>query len=170
VTVEGGLAGPGLAGFPDPAAPGALAGPTYRLVAIPGDGVGPDVVTAAKRILAAAGERFDEAVLREVGIGLGDGVGIDEELLGQRPDGGENVAGSDAAGDDGMADLADDLLIDRGGGTGRDMQRPHETPACALRVLVHIVHLAGKMSNEKNTVLYDFLLEKWRQVPNISRD
>jgi 3-isopropylmalate dehydrogenase len=36
--------------------------PTYRLVAIPGDGVGPDVVAAAKRVLAAAGERFGFAV------------------------------------------------------------------------------------------------------------
>jgi len=32
--------------------------PGYRLVGIPGDGVGPDVVTAAKRVLAAVGARF----------------------------------------------------------------------------------------------------------------
>jgi 3-isopropylmalate dehydrogenase len=32
--------------------------PVYRLVAIPGDGVGPDVVAAAKRVLAATGARF----------------------------------------------------------------------------------------------------------------
>jgi 3-isopropylmalate dehydrogenase len=30
----------------------------YRLVAIPGDGVGPEVVAAARRVLDAAGERF----------------------------------------------------------------------------------------------------------------
>ncbi len=32
--------------------------PTFRLVAIPGDGVGPDVVAGARRVLAAAGARF----------------------------------------------------------------------------------------------------------------
>ena len=32
--------------------------PAFRLVAIPGDGVGPDVVAAAKRVLAGAGARF----------------------------------------------------------------------------------------------------------------
>ena len=36
--------------------------PTYRLAAIPGDGVGPDVVAAAKRALAATGDRFGFAV------------------------------------------------------------------------------------------------------------
>ena len=40
-------------------AEGGLPGSPYRLVAIPGDGVGPDVVSAAKRALAAAGARFD---------------------------------------------------------------------------------------------------------------
>jgi 3-isopropylmalate dehydrogenase len=39
-------------------AEGGLPGSTYRLVAIPGDGVGPDVVAAAKAVLAAAGTRF----------------------------------------------------------------------------------------------------------------
>jgi 3-isopropylmalate dehydrogenase len=38
-------------------------GPTYRLVAIPGDGVGPDVVAAAKRVLAAVASQLGFAVL-----------------------------------------------------------------------------------------------------------
>jgi 3-isopropylmalate dehydrogenase len=32
---------------------------TYRIAAIPGDGVGPEVVDAARRVLDAAGDRFD---------------------------------------------------------------------------------------------------------------
>jgi 3-isopropylmalate dehydrogenase len=34
----------------------------YRVVAIPGDGVGPEVVEAARRVLDAAGRRFDFAI------------------------------------------------------------------------------------------------------------
>jgi 3-isopropylmalate dehydrogenase len=49
VTEEGGL--PGSPGAGTAAAP-------YALVAIPGDGVGPDVVTGAKAVLAAAAARF----------------------------------------------------------------------------------------------------------------
>ncbi len=53
-------AGDGLPGAPAgvarPSGPGAPI--TYRLVAIPGDGVGPDVVAGARRVLAAAGRRF----------------------------------------------------------------------------------------------------------------
>jgi 3-isopropylmalate dehydrogenase len=51
VTAEGGLAGSTGAGA-------SAGGPAFRLVAIPGDGVGPDVVAAAKHVLAAAGARF----------------------------------------------------------------------------------------------------------------
>ena len=51
------------------------AGPSYRLVAIPGDGVGPDVVAAAKRVLAAAGARFGFSVAwSDIVVG---GAGID---------------------------------------------------------------------------------------------
>jgi 3-isopropylmalate dehydrogenase len=35
---------------------------TYRIAAIPGDGVGPEVVDAARRVLDAAGDRFDFAI------------------------------------------------------------------------------------------------------------
>ena len=57
MTSEGGLPGSTGAGAPGDAARG-NAGPAYRLAAIPGDGVGPDVVAAAKRALAAVGARF----------------------------------------------------------------------------------------------------------------
>jgi 3-isopropylmalate dehydrogenase len=47
----------------------------YRVVAIPGDGVGPEVVDAARRVLDAAGRRFDFAIdWSEV---LAGGVAID---------------------------------------------------------------------------------------------
>ena len=48
---------------------------SYRLVAIPGDGVGPDVVAAAKRVLAAAGARFGfQIAWNDIVVG---GAGID---------------------------------------------------------------------------------------------
>jgi 3-isopropylmalate dehydrogenase len=48
---------------------------TYRVTAIPGDGIGPEIVTATQRVLAAAGERFDFAIeWSEVLLG---GVAID---------------------------------------------------------------------------------------------
>ncbi|MGH2467975.1 MAG: isocitrate/isopropylmalate family dehydrogenase, partial [Candidatus Limnocylindrales bacterium] len=34
----------------------------YRLVAIPGDGIGPEVVAAGRRVLEAAGQRFGFAL------------------------------------------------------------------------------------------------------------
>ncbi len=36
--------------------------PTYRIATIPGDGVGPEVVAAARRVLDAAASRFDFAI------------------------------------------------------------------------------------------------------------
>jgi 3-isopropylmalate dehydrogenase len=48
---------------------------TYRVVAIPGDGIGPEIVTAARRVLEAAGDRFGFAFdWTEVLVG---GVAID---------------------------------------------------------------------------------------------
>ena len=35
-----------------------MSDPTYRIAAIPGDGVGPEVTGAARRVLDAAGEAF----------------------------------------------------------------------------------------------------------------
>ena len=48
---------------------------TYRLVAIPGDGIGPEIVSAAQRVLEATGERFGFSIdWTEVLVG---GVAID---------------------------------------------------------------------------------------------
>ncbi len=82
MTAEGGLPGGGAraaaAAEPgDAAATGPVPAdrPTYQLVAIPGDGVGPDVVAAAKAVLEAAGERFGFAVAwTDLVVG---GAGID---------------------------------------------------------------------------------------------
>ncbi len=85
MTVEGDLrAGGGVApaagAAPPMASPGARPAPAppgtrFALVAIPGDGVGPDVVTAAKRVLAAAAARFGfEVAWTDLVVG---GAGID---------------------------------------------------------------------------------------------
>jgi len=48
---------------------------TYRVIAIPGDGIGPEIVTATQRVLAAAGKRFGFTIdWSEVLVG---GVAID---------------------------------------------------------------------------------------------
>ncbi len=93
MTAEGSLAASPAtrapAGDPEsnPADPGSHhGGPAYRLVAIPGDGVGPDVVAAAKRVLAAAGARhgfqvaWTDLVLGGAGIDA-HGVAIRDEDL-----------------------------------------------------------------------------------------
>jgi 3-isopropylmalate dehydrogenase len=55
----------------------------YRVVAIPGDGVGPEVIAAARRVVDAAGERFGFAVeWIEV---LAGGAAIDEYDVAMRP-------------------------------------------------------------------------------------
>ncbi len=57
--------------------------PSYRVVAIPGDGVGPEVIAAARRVVDAAGERFGFTVeWIEV---LAGGVAIDEYEVAIRP-------------------------------------------------------------------------------------
>ena len=75
MTAEGGLPGSPAAG-PGSSRRGARERPAaYGLVAIPGDGVGPDVVAAAKRVLAAAGARFGFGVAwTDLVVG---GAGID---------------------------------------------------------------------------------------------
>ena len=71
-----------------------LPGATYRLVAIPGDGVGPDVVAAAKRVLAAAGARFGFGIAwHDIVVG---GAGIDAHGVPIRPDDLAACADSDA--------------------------------------------------------------------------
>jgi 3-isopropylmalate dehydrogenase len=67
---------------------------TYRLVAIPGDGVGPEVVAAARVVLDAAGGRFGFATeWTEVAAG---GVAIDAFGVAIRPEDVETCRAADA--------------------------------------------------------------------------
>jgi 3-isopropylmalate dehydrogenase len=66
----------------------------YRVVAIPGDGVGPEVVGAARRVLDAAGRRFDFAIdWTEVVAG---GAAIDAYGVAIRPEDVETCRSADA--------------------------------------------------------------------------
>ena len=65
---------------------------TYRIATIPGDGVGPEVVEAARRVVEAAGRRFEfHAVWPEI---LAGGIAIDTYGVAIRP---EDVEACDAA-------------------------------------------------------------------------
>src|SRR5262249_3749971 len=63
---------------------------------------------------------LQDAVANELTVGLGDGIEVDEELLGEGTDAGHGVAGGQAAGRDGQAHLVDDLAINRRPGPGGD--------------------------------------------------
>jgi 3-isopropylmalate dehydrogenase len=81
------LAGSGVAG-------GGSGAIRYQIVAIPGDGVGPEVVGAARRVLDAAGARFGfEAGWSEV---LAGGVAIDTHGVAIRPEDVEACGRADA--------------------------------------------------------------------------
>src|SRR4029077_20786366 len=67
---------------------------TYRIATIPGDGVGPEVVAAARRVVDAAGEAFDFAVeWTEV---LAGGIAIDTHGVAIRPEDVETCRDADA--------------------------------------------------------------------------
>ena len=67
---------------------------TFRLVAIPGDGVGPEVLAAARVVLDAAGERFGFATdWTEIKAG---GVAIDAYGVAIRPGDVETCRAADA--------------------------------------------------------------------------
>ena len=73
---------------------GAGEGQRYRVVSIPGDGVGPEVVEAARRVVDAAGERFGFSVeWTEV---LAGGAAIDAYGVAIRPEDVEACRGADA--------------------------------------------------------------------------
>jgi 3-isopropylmalate dehydrogenase len=74
---------------------GAAGAPTtYRIVTIPGDGVGPDVVAAARSVVDAAGDRFGFVVdWSEVAAG---GTAIDQFGIAIRPEDVEACRGADA--------------------------------------------------------------------------
>ena len=66
----------------------------YRVVTIPGDGVGPEVVEVARRVVNAAGRRFDLAIdWSEV---LAGGAAIDAYGVAIRPEDVEACGGADA--------------------------------------------------------------------------
>ncbi len=68
--------------------------PTYRIVTIPGDGVGPEVVDAARRVVDAAGKRFGFAVdWTEIVAG---GIAIDTYDVAIRPEDVETCRDADA--------------------------------------------------------------------------
>ena len=68
--------------------------PTYRIVTIPGDGVGPEVVDAARRVVDAAGRRFGFAVdWTEIVAG---GIAIDTYGIAIRPEDVEACRDADA--------------------------------------------------------------------------
>jgi 3-isopropylmalate dehydrogenase len=70
------------------------AGPGYRVVAIPGDGVGPDVVRAGRAVLDTAGERFGFRIdWQEILMG---GAAIDAYGVAIRPEDIERCAAADA--------------------------------------------------------------------------
>ena len=67
---------------------------TYRIAAIPGDGVGPEVVEAARRVVDAAGRRFGFAVdWTEILVG---GIAIDTYGIAIRPEDVEACRAADA--------------------------------------------------------------------------
>ena len=71
-----------------------MSGMTYRLVAIPGDGVGPEVLAAARHVLDAAGAVFDFGIeWTEVDAG---GVAIDRFGVAIRPEDVEVCRAADA--------------------------------------------------------------------------
>ena len=73
-------------------AEGSAAG--YRIVTIPGDGVGPDVVASARAVVDAAGDRFGFSVdWSEVAAG---GTAIDRHGVAIRPEDVEECRAADA--------------------------------------------------------------------------
>jgi hypothetical protein len=60
-----------------------------------------------------AAPRLDDAGPLELGVDAGDGVGVDAEVDGELADGGQLVAGLEAAGGNGGAKRAIELRVDR---------------------------------------------------------
>src|SRR5262245_57561336 len=60
---------------------------------------------------ALAGDGLDDALALELGVGLGDGIAIDAQLFGERPDRRQRVARLHRARRRGRFDLVDDLEI-----------------------------------------------------------
>ena len=67
---------------------------------------------------AGAVAQLDHAFVFELAVGLGDGVGIDHELLRQRPDARQLFARPQRAGFDAVLHLLHQLEVDRHAGRG----------------------------------------------------
>jgi 3-isopropylmalate dehydrogenase len=78
----------------DPTPAGVSGSPVYRLVVVPGDGIGKEVIAGGKRVLEAAGKRFGFGIeWTEVLVG---GVAIDAFGVGVRDEDVERCAAADA--------------------------------------------------------------------------
>src|SRR5262249_44309134 len=64
---------------------------------------------------------LQHAVAHQLGIGLDDGVGIHQVLLGQGTHAGHGITRSEGAGRNAEAHLLDDLAVDRRAGAGGDI-------------------------------------------------
>ena len=73
----------------------------------------------------AAGPGFDQPFPRQVGVGAGDGVGIDDQPLRQRANARQLVAHRQLAGGDRQAHLIGDLFVDRRVRPGVDVEVNH---------------------------------------------
>jgi hypothetical protein len=70
--------------------------------------------------------QFDDAFVFQLAIGLGDGVGIDHELLRERPDTGELFAGTQGAGFDRVLHLLHQLEVDGHAERGVGAEQHHQ--------------------------------------------
>ena len=70
-----------------------------------------------------AWDGFDNALVLKLGVGLGDGVAVDPQLLGQGPDGRERVARAQRSGGCRVPDLVDHLEVSRLAGFEIDVEQ-----------------------------------------------
>jgi hypothetical protein len=82
----------------------------------------------------------------EFEVGAGDGVGVDDELLGERADRGNLLAGREPGGRDEVFHLVDNLEVDGRAGRGIDMNL-HGFRQC-INTIIHKVkwHLSKAFS------------------------
>src|SRR4051812_13649042 len=71
---------------------------------------------------ALAGDGLYDALVLQLRVGLGDRVAVQPELLGERANGGERLAGTQRPGCRSGADLLDDLKIRRHAGLEVDLK------------------------------------------------
>ena len=72
---------------------------------------------------AAAAAQLEQALVAQRGVCAQDGVDVDAERVGERAGRRQALALGDAAGEDGLADAALDLQVQRLGGRGVDAKK-----------------------------------------------